>query len=97
MGKYRKKPVEIEAFHMTREHRQDNRRWPSWLHEAWQKDVSEEGALYCQIQQPDSELYIFTREGPLHVSWNDWIIRGTKGELYPCKPDIFADIYELAE
>lgn len=26
-----------------------------------------------------------------------WIIRGVKGELYPCKPDIFAATYELAE
>jgi len=28
------------------------------------------------------------------VSWGDWIIRGVKGELYPCKPDIFAATYE---
>jgi hypothetical protein len=28
---------------------------------------------------------------------NDWIIRGVKGELYPCKPDIFEATYEPAE
>jgi hypothetical protein len=27
----------------------------------------------------------------------DWIIRGVKGELYPCKPDIFAETYEQVE
>ena len=38
----------------------------------------------------------WTLEGPLHVSVGDWIIRGVKGEFYPCKPDIFAATYEPA-
>jgi hypothetical protein len=33
-------------------------------------------------------------EGVMHVNWDDWIIRGVKGELYACKPDIFAMTYE---
>ena len=33
--KYRKKPIVIEAFQMTKERRQDNSEWPSWLNEAW--------------------------------------------------------------
>lgn len=37
---------------------------------------------------------IETLEGPHEVSPGDWIIRGIKGELYPCKPDIFAATYE---
>jgi hypothetical protein len=41
------------------------------------------------------EYVIDTLEGPLHVSMNDWIITGVKGEKYPCKPDIFAATYEL--
>lgn len=39
-------------------------------------------------------LEIVTLEGKHLVSWGDWIIRGVKGELYPCKPDIFAATYE---
>lgn len=31
------------------------------------------------------------------VSPLDWIIRGVKGELYPCKPDIFETTYEAVE
>ena len=38
--------------------------------------------------------HIMTLEGPLHVSPGDWIIKGVKGEFYPCKPDIFASTYE---
>lgn len=40
------------------------------------------------------ELFIATLEGPLRAAPNDWIIRGVKGEFYPCKPDIFAMTYE---
>lgn len=41
--------------------------------------------------------YIDTLEGRMHVQHGDWIITGVKGEKYPCKPDIFALTYELAE
>ena len=41
--------------------------------------------------------YVDTLEGPLNISEGDWIIRGVKGEYYPCKPDIFAATYELAD
>ena len=42
-------------------------------------------------------IVIHTLEGDMVASENDWIIRGIKGELYPCKPDIFEATYELAE
>lgn len=38
--------------------------------------------------------YIQTPEGPSHISEGDWIIRGVKGEFYPCKPAVFAATYE---
>lgn len=37
---------------------------------------------------------IQTSEGAMGVSPGDWVIRGVKGELYPCKPDIFALTYD---
>jgi len=43
----RKKPVIVEAFQMTRERRLDNSEWPTWLHKAWQKSITEVGALFC--------------------------------------------------
>jgi hypothetical protein len=43
------------------------------------------------------ELIVATLEGPLRAAPGDWIIRGVKGEFYPCKPDIFAATYEPVE
>ncbi len=40
---------------------------------------------------------IKTLEGDMRADMDDWIIRGVMGELYPCKPDIFAATYEPAE
>lgn len=100
MSEYRKKPVVIEAFQMTRERRRDNRDWPAWLNEAWGKSFDEIGAVSCE-DYPNSvsltdRLVIRTLEGVMTVGWDDWIIRGVKGELYACKPDIFAATYEPA-
>lgn len=42
----------------------------------------------------DGTLTIETLEGNMAASPNDWIIRGVKGEFYPCKPDIFEATYD---
>lgn len=42
----------------------------------------------------DGKLFIPTLEGVITAASGDWIIRGVKGEFYPCKPDIFAASYE---
>lgn len=97
MPRFRKKPVVIEAYQMTKERRQDNSGWPIWLHEAWQKEPGDVGSLYPQ-DFPDSdgtdELSIHTLEGTHNVTWDDFIIQGVQGEIYPCKPDIFEATYE---
>lgn len=41
------------------------------------------------------EVVIATLEGAMHASPGDWIIKGVKGEFYPCKPDIFAETYDI--
>lgn len=93
--KFRKKPVEIEAFQMTVARRLSNDEWPAWLHRAWNS-----GNVFPQ-DWPKSDgtdqLVINTMEGQMVVSFGDWIIRGIHGELYPCKPDIFEKTYERAD
>jgi hypothetical protein len=42
----------------------------------------------------DCEMFIDTLEGTMEAAEGDWIIRGIKGEFYPCKPDIFEATYE---
>ena len=100
MPLFRKKPVVIEAFQMTPERREDNIDWPVWLHEAWQRGFDESGGLFpahFHFVEAGDELAVRTLEGIHLVSWGDWIIKGVKGELYPCKPDIFAATYEPEE
>ena len=45
----------------------------------------------------DGKLLVATLEGPLYTSPMDYIIKGVKGEFYPCKPDIFGATYEPVE
>lgn len=100
MAKFREKPVVVEAFQMTKERRSDNSEWPNWLNLAWNLSFNEPGAVSCE-DFPNSQGYdrliIQTLEGPLSVSWNDYIIQGVQGELYPCKPDIFEATYESVD
>ena len=95
--KYRKKPVVIEAFQMTRARRDDNSEWPDWLHVAYNKD-HDDGALFIDADDPARErLVLGTLEGVHRVSWNDWIIRGVKGKLYVVNDSIFRETYEAVD
>ena len=98
--KFRKKPVVIEAFQMTEGHRWDNSKWPNWLHKAWNREPGE-NAVWIDPDGPvvpghhsAAELVCGTLEGVCRIERGDWIIRGIKGELYACKPDIFDATYE---
>lgn len=98
--RYRKKPVIIEAFQMTEARRQNNSEWPEWLHQAWNKNSYALGALYpaeLSTSHDTDKLLLRTLEGVHIVSWDDWIIQGVRGELYPCKPDIFEATYEKVD
>lgn len=95
MAKYRKKPVEIEAFQYDGDlkNSEDNYYVPEWATEAFEKGIMHFEAL--KFDEPPCELFIDTLEGTHHVSVGDYIIKGIKGELYACKPDIFHKTYEL--
>ena len=93
--KFRKKPVVIEAFQMTKETRVDNRDWPEWLNKAWNDDLGEPGSVFPTVAGTgDGTVSIGTLEGEMLVNFDDWIIQGVEGELYPCKPEIFAATYD---
>ncbi len=100
MPKYRKKPKIIDAFQMTLERRWDNSEWPQWMHEAWNRGAGENGiwidsdAPIAEGHKSAAELVCGTLEGVHRITWGDYIIRGIKGEIYPCKPDIFVESYE---
>lgn len=85
MAEYRKKPVVIEAYQL------DNRLTnlpPLWLRQAIDRG---------EATHPEGRpltMTIKTLEGGMRADEGDWIIKGVKGELYPCKPDIFAATYD---
>lgn len=91
MGQYRKKPVVIEAFKWTGAYDQTEN--PVWIVEA----IKDGRVQFENELTPDVYLTIDTLEGVMKANQGDWIIRGLKGELYPCKPDIFEASYELVE
>ena len=45
----------------------------------------------------DTQLLIPTLEGDMKVSKGDYVIKGIKGEFYPCKPDVFEKTYDVVE
>lgn len=102
MGKYRKLPVEIEAVRFLEIINGDDAvldgPTPDWLQEAFDcEDHDAPGAISIgtggSISCKGPYLVIATLEGEMQANPGDWIIRGVKGELYPCKPDIFAETY----
>lgn len=86
MGKFRKKPVVIEAVQYPCEH-------PALQRCTCSDERSDGSGACCNLCGSD---YIETLEGAMRVSAGDWIITGVAGEHYPCRPDIFAATYEDA-
>ncbi len=80
--KYRKRPIIVEAFQYLPDS-ENNFACPDWF--------KMDGISY-----PPDEIYIEiqTLEGLMIARPRDWVIRGIKGEEYPCKPDIFEATYE---
>jgi len=88
--KYVKKPVVIDAV-------QYNGDWR--ILDAFPfKEVEHIIAIpkHTETNEP-GHLEIPTLEGCMRADIGDWIIRGVKGEFYPCKPDIFESTYEKVD
>jgi hypothetical protein len=79
MPRFRKKPVVIEAFQFTGDEGQ-----PLWFRDA---------LIDGKVKVFPTYVLIETLEGVHRGDLKDWIIKGVKGELYPCKPDIFEATY----
>lgn len=80
-AKFRKRPVVIEAV-------------------KWNGDNSDEIYAFFGEQSWGEFVGAFsikTLEGVMMATPGDWIIKGVKGEFYPCKPDIFEATYEPVE
>jgi hypothetical protein len=88
MAQYRKKPVVIEAIQINSQTEHEIKEWSN-------------GAVYaspvlepCESNPSGKYWQINTLEGVMTADPGDYIIKGIKGEFYPCKPDIFEATYE---
>jgi hypothetical protein len=84
-----KKPVTIEFFPVSEAIAAASKDWKSLPR--WLADAYEVGNVLFLPQQ----VNIVTREGTMVGNMDDLIIQGVNGELYPCKPDIFAKTYDI--
>jgi hypothetical protein len=83
--RYRKKPVEVEVVQFT-----------DGTPETLQEIYNFCGGIITDFSDPFKPVIkIETLEGTMNASIGDYIIKGIKGEFYPCKPDIFEKTYEL--
>jgi hypothetical protein len=84
--KYRKKPVVIDAH-----------QWDGNLEAAmkWVEGVSPDPTTYLQFDAILRRLFVVTLEGKMQVPHGNFIIRGVRGELYSCEPNIFKETYDV--
>ena len=92
MPLFRKRPVTIEAWqNYTGDAEIDGRPGLATMAPLWLDEALASGHI---VSGPAHSFLLLTLEGQMRCDLGDWIIRGVKGELYPCKPDIFAATYE---
>lgn len=92
---YRKKPVTIEAVQWTGSNLREVITFTDGPPDTRTQHAGMMWENYEDLVRRDG-LKIFTLEGAMLASPGDWIVKGVKGEFYPCKPDIFAATYEPA-
>lgn len=83
--KFRKKPVVVEAIQLI----DDLNNHVSIVE--WIRDNGGQARIPME-----SCIFIQTLEGEMRADLGDWVIRGIKGEFYPCKDDVFELTYEPA-
>lgn len=94
--KFRKKPVVIEAVQWTGDNLRQIIAFTDGPPVTRTTNAGMKWDEYADLVKREG-LKIFTLEGAMMATEGDWIIRGIKGEFYPCKPDIFEATYEAAD
>ncbi|CCM77106.1 hypothetical protein [Rhizobium mesoamericanum] len=92
MPQFRKKPVVVEAVLWTGKRLEPGA--TPWITEALNKGTPDRPGAIMRIGET---VHTGTLEGVMIAQPGDYIIQGVKGELYPCKPDIFAATYDPAD
>lgn len=94
--KFRKKPVVIEAIRLL--NNDDSiEACIEWVFKIGMETSLIGKSVTIEGVKDIGGFYIPTLEGNMKAEFGDYIIKGVKGEFYPCKPDIFAKTYEAVE
>ena len=94
--KYKKKPVVIEAIKWTGQNHREMYDFLEGKPDDYMDSIGENFYINHNIYHAGG-LFIKTLEGDMFANIGDYIIKGIKGEFYPCKPDIFEATYERVE
>lgn len=94
MSKFRKKPVVIEAVQFNN---LNAAAISAFVGKSIEPVLESETAYEAGQGAPIFSISIVTLEGVMKAMPNDWVIKGVKGEFYPCKPDIFEETYEAVD
>ena len=92
--KYRKKPIEIEAMLYLGVQSLQEAIDFCGLHQDFNKWFCDKEEYFKHVANDREVFKIITLEGTMECSPGDYIIKGIKGEFYPCKPDIFRSTYD---
>lgn len=91
MGHYKRKPLVIEAIpviEILTSRKADYEMLPGWVHKA-----IGDGVIELDITSAE----VITSHGTVRAGIRDWLLRNPRGEVYPCKGDLFHELYERVE
>ena len=91
MARYKTKPCKIEAIQQNGLNLEEIK---TFVGESLIYDIIDT-AWKVGKGRPHVIMKIKTLEGDMQASEGDYIIKGLRGEFYPCKPDVFEKKYEL--
>ena len=102
--RFKKKPIIVEAFKISDNwfnmNGKTTKEYPNELKgKGIRLDAGDRPGILLSLEDDweFGRVFIETLEGEMKGNLGDWIIIGVKGEVYPCKPDIFSETYDKVE
>ena len=92
MSRWRKKRIIVDAWQFLPVGQREEP--PAWIESQWFYEDSDTSGKAARRQRGTPHMLIPTPAGPLRADLTDWVIRGVKGDIYPCNAVVFAASYE---
>jgi hypothetical protein len=92
MSHWRRRPIVVEAWQFIPPVQCEE--LPAWIDPQWFYEDNPTQANHTAGHRGTPHMLIPARAGTLRADVTDWIIRGVKGDVYPCRDEVFAETYE---